>query len=89
MDHKILFVVTSMAVTGLAAALIVQDPNAVMAAVLVGGYATVMGIIVAGQSRHWRWAVAIFVVGLPAALVYALSRLRDADVAEPLSAVRG
>jgi 4-hydroxybenzoate polyprenyltransferase len=57
--------------------------------VLFSAYATVMGTIVAGQSRHWRWAVAIFVLGLPAALVYSLSRLRDADIDEPLSALRG
>lgn len=89
MDHKILFGVSVVTVMGWVVAIVLRDVNAVTIALLITAYTTIMGIVVAGQSRQWRWAVAIFLLGLPAALVYALSRLRDADVDEPLSALRG
>jgi pilus assembly protein TadC len=88
MDHKILFVVSSVAVVGLVGTLLHGNPNMVKVAVLITMYAMLMGLIVAVQSRHWRWAVAILLLGLPATFVYASSRLRYAEV-EPLSALPG
>ena len=88
MDHKILFGVSVVAVMGWVVAFVLRDPNAVTVALLITAYTQMMGILVAGQSRHLRWAVAIFLLGIPAALIYGMSGLRDADVA-PVSALRG
>ena len=87
MDHKILFGVSTVAVIGWATALVMRDPNVVMVALLIGIYTALMGTIVAVQSRDWRWAVAIFLLGLPAAVAYAICRVRGPRVAAPAVSV--